>query len=200
AGRARPVLVPRPGRRLPVPDPRSRPGDDLGGARVRARLAVAAHPRRRAGDLGDLRGDALAARRGRLGWPARRLPGAAPLRRDGDRPERQPPLADAPRRPARPMTLPVLAIGLNHASAPIEVRERLAVEDAGLPAALADLLAATGLAEALLIATCNRVEVWGVERGVDASGAVTSWLAARAGTPAAELGRLLCARRGLDAV
>jgi len=98
------------------------------------------------------------------------------------------------------MTLPVLAIGLNHASAPIEVRERLAVEDAALPAALADLLAATGLAEALLIATCNRVEVWGVERGGDAAEAVTGWLAARAGTRAAELGRLLYARRGLDAV
>jgi glutamyl-tRNA reductase len=98
------------------------------------------------------------------------------------------------------MNSAVLAIGLNHASAPIETRERLAVADAELPAALGDLLATTGLAEALLIATCNRVEVWGVERALGAPAAVTAWLAARAGTPAAQLGGLLYLRRGLDAV
>jgi glutamyl-tRNA reductase len=94
----------------------------------------------------------------------------------------------------------ILVIGLNHASAPIEVRERLAVADAALPAALGDLLATTGLAEALLIATCNRVEVWGVERAPGAPAAVTSWLTSRAGAPAAQLGGLLYLRRGLDAV
>jgi glutamyl-tRNA reductase len=94
----------------------------------------------------------------------------------------------------------LLAIGLNHASAPIETRERLAVAEAALPAALGDLLAATGLAEALLIATCNRVEVWGVERTLGAPAAVAAWLAARAGTPAAHLEGLLYLRRGLDAV
>jgi glutamyl-tRNA reductase len=94
----------------------------------------------------------------------------------------------------------LLAIGLNHASAPIETRERLAVEDAALPAALGDLLATTGLAEALLIATCNRVEVWGVERAPGAQAAVTAWLAARAGTPEGQLESLLYLRRGLDAV
>jgi glutamyl-tRNA reductase len=98
------------------------------------------------------------------------------------------------------MSPAVLAIGLNHASAPIETRERLAVADAALPAALGDLLAATGLAEALLIATCNRVEVWGVERTPGAQAAVAAWLAARAGTPVADLERLLYLRRGLDAV
>jgi glutamyl-tRNA reductase len=98
------------------------------------------------------------------------------------------------------MTSTVLAIGLNHASAPLETRERLAVEDAALPAALGDLLAATGLAEALLIATCNRVEVWGVERAPGAQAAVTAWLAARAGAPAAQLESHLYLRRGLDAI
>ncbi|MBI4013826.1 MAG: glutamyl-tRNA reductase [Candidatus Rokubacteria bacterium] len=98
------------------------------------------------------------------------------------------------------MTLPVVVVGLDHGSAPVELRERLAVPESRLPAALADLLAHTGLGEALLLATCNRVEVWGLEQGGDAAAAVTRWLAAQAEAPPAELAGLLYVRRGLEAV
>ena len=50
-------------------------------------------------------------------------------------------------------------VGLSHRSAPIEIRERLAFPADVLPRVLTDIVAIPGVAEALLISTCNRVEV-----------------------------------------
>ena len=52
-----------------------------------------------------------------------------------------------------------LITGVNHKTAPVEVRERLAFDEHALGQALADLLARAGVAEALILSTCNRVEV-----------------------------------------
>ena len=49
--------------------------------------------------------------------------------------------------------------GLNHKTAPVEVRERLAFDDRSLVEALRDLSAVPEVSEALLLSTCNRVEV-----------------------------------------
>ncbi len=51
-------------------------------------------------------------------------------------------------------------VGLSHKSAPIEVRERLALNVADLKAALLQLRASQGVEEALVVSTCNRVEVF----------------------------------------
>lgn len=64
----------------------------------------------------------------------------------------------------------ILALGLNHHTAPVEVRERLALDEEGVSRHLR-LLRERGLAtEALLISTCNRVELYAVpgEQGPDA--------------------------------
>ncbi|MEK7406238.1 MAG: glutamyl-tRNA reductase [Acidobacteriota bacterium] len=53
----------------------------------------------------------------------------------------------------------LLITGLNHKTAPVEVRERLAFDHSSLAAALRDLTAQPGLAEGLILSTCNRVEV-----------------------------------------
>jgi glutamyl-tRNA reductase len=50
-------------------------------------------------------------------------------------------------------------IGVNHNSAPLEVRERLAIPDSRLPDACRDLSAHPGIEEGMIISTCNRVEV-----------------------------------------
>lgn len=50
-------------------------------------------------------------------------------------------------------------IGVNHNSAPLEVRERLAIPDSRLPDACRDLAAYPGIEEGMVISTCNRVEV-----------------------------------------
>ncbi|PYV96840.1 MAG: glutamyl-tRNA reductase [Acidobacteria bacterium] len=50
-------------------------------------------------------------------------------------------------------------IGVNHISAPIEVRERLAIAESHLPDALRRLAEHPGVDEGLILSTCNRVEV-----------------------------------------
>lgn len=49
--------------------------------------------------------------------------------------------------------------GLNHRTAPVEVRERLAFDAASLPEALKNLRDANGVHESLILSTCNRVEI-----------------------------------------
>ena len=49
--------------------------------------------------------------------------------------------------------------GVNHKSAPVEVRERLAFDERSLAAALVDLKGRPGFCEGLILSTCNRVEV-----------------------------------------
>jgi glutamyl-tRNA reductase len=94
----------------------------------------------------------------------------------------------------------LVVVGVNHERAPVEVRERLAIPDAGLGDALAALRAATGLGEALLLATCNRVEVWGVGQASHETEAIAGWLAAQGGTAPDGLAGLLYEHRGREAV
>ncbi len=49
--------------------------------------------------------------------------------------------------------------GLNHRTAPVEVRERIAFSDAALPEALRELRGREGFHEGLILSTCNRVEI-----------------------------------------
>jgi glutamyl-tRNA reductase len=50
-------------------------------------------------------------------------------------------------------------IGVNHKSAPVEVRERLAISDSRLPEALKRFTHHPGVDEGLILSTCNRVEL-----------------------------------------
>jgi glutamyl-tRNA reductase len=50
-------------------------------------------------------------------------------------------------------------IGVNHKSAPIEVRERLAIPESRLPDICRELTAYPGIEEGMVISTCNRVEI-----------------------------------------
>lgn len=54
----------------------------------------------------------------------------------------------------------IVVVGLNHHSAPIELRERLAFPRDQLPGALARLRSDVGLQEAMILSTCNRVEIY----------------------------------------
>ncbi len=50
-------------------------------------------------------------------------------------------------------------VGINHRTAPIEVRERINIQESRLAEALADLARRDGILEGLILSTCNRVEV-----------------------------------------
>jgi glutamyl-tRNA reductase len=56
----------------------------------------------------------------------------------------------------------LLAVGLSHRTAPLAVLERAAVGTDDLPKLLDELLGREHVAEALLLSTCNRVEVYAV--------------------------------------
>lgn len=59
----------------------------------------------------------------------------------------------------------ILVLGLSHNTAPIDLRERLFVAERDLPKPLEMLGESPELAERMLIATCNRVEVYAVVEG-----------------------------------
>ncbi|MGD1085284.1 MAG: glutamyl-tRNA reductase, partial [Verrucomicrobiota bacterium] len=63
--------------------------------------------------------------------------------------------------------MPFLVIGLSHRSSPVEVRERFAFSDAALPGALEELRRATGADGAVILSTCNRVEIYAVTGSPD---------------------------------
>ncbi|MGH7343161.1 MAG: glutamyl-tRNA reductase, partial [Candidatus Rokuibacteriota bacterium] len=52
--------------------------------------------------------------------------------------------------------------GLSHRNAPVELREQLAVDEDKLRELLRDIAAAGVVREAIILSTCNRVEVYAV--------------------------------------
>ncbi len=56
--------------------------------------------------------------------------------------------------------MPIVCLGLNHRTAPITVRERYALVESELPELLGRLLKETSVDEAVILSTCNRVEIY----------------------------------------
>ncbi len=56
----------------------------------------------------------------------------------------------------------ILATGVNHRTAPVEVRERLAFRDHNLPDALCELRSRSPVTEVAILSTCNRAELYTV--------------------------------------
>jgi glutamyl-tRNA reductase len=59
----------------------------------------------------------------------------------------------------------IVVVGLSHKNAPIEVREKLAVSRGAVPGVLARLTGHRAVGEALVLSTCNRVEIYAAARG-----------------------------------
>ncbi len=55
--------------------------------------------------------------------------------------------------------MPLVVVGINHRTAPLEVRERVVFDPAHLPPALA-ALASSGAHESVIVSTCNRTELY----------------------------------------
>jgi glutamyl-tRNA reductase len=72
----------------------------------------------------------------------------------------------------------LLITGLSHHTAPVEVRERIAFAETALPEALDRLRNRHGMAEGMILSTCNRVEVAvTADDQSDAEGSVQEFLA-----------------------
>lgn len=93
----------------------------------------------------------------------------------------------------------VLAIGVSHKTAQVELRERLALSQWQVEGFLQDLLAEESIDEAAAISTCNRTEIYLVTRdAVAAEAAALSRLATRAGIRPTELTPIIYALRNCD--
>jgi glutamyl-tRNA reductase len=94
----------------------------------------------------------------------------------------------------------VIVVGLSHKSAPIEVRERLAIPATELPATLDGLRADGVVAEAVLLSTCNRVEIYAAARDGNDDAVESAVLRRLADLGGREVMPHLLVRRGNDAV
>jgi glutamyl-tRNA reductase len=84
--------------------------------------------------------------------------------------------------------VPVFVVGANFRSAPLELLERLAIDAERRPKVLAALLDLEHVHEAVVVSTCNRVEVYtAISRFHGAAGDVRRFLADMAGLPLEEL-------------
>lgn len=71
----------------------------------------------------------------------------------------------------------IIVIGLNIHTAPVEIREKLAIPETQWPQAISELCALNHIEEAAVLSTCNRMEIYVValsqHRGVKE---VTEWM------------------------
>ncbi len=67
--------------------------------------------------------------------------------------------------------------GMNHASAPLTVRERVAFPESDIPQAVARLRRVAGVEEALILSTCNRTELTVCMKREEASASLAGFLA-----------------------
>lgn len=79
-------------------------------------------------------------------------------------------------------------VGVSHATADIDVRERLAHAPQEIPATLAAVRGATGAREGVLLSTCNRTEIYLVEGERDATDGAWTALSRRLGRDASPYG------------
>ncbi len=72
----------------------------------------------------------------------------------------------------------LVLVGTNHRTAPVEVRERMNIQESRLAEAVSDLVHHEGIEEGLILSTCNRVEVVaGASDNVEAEPIIRQFLA-----------------------
>ena len=72
--------------------------------------------------------------------------------------------------------MPFVVIGINHRTAPVEIREKVVFASEELSEALRELVAVAGVRESLIVSTCNRTELYCYsDSGTEP---LTQWLAA----------------------
>ncbi len=91
-------------------------------------------------------------------------------------------------------------LGASHHTAPIEVREKIALDAARAEALAARLRATPGVGEFALLNTCNRMEVYGVAQNGEAIAALRSTVAETTGCTPAEVDGVLHLRQNHDVI
>jgi glutamyl-tRNA reductase len=93
--------------------------------------------------------------------------------------------------------MPLFAVGLNHHTAPVAIREHWAFPQNGLAEALGELTSRGLAQEAALLSTCNRTELY---CSAESPELITRWLADRQRSTPDEAGKYLFALPGEEAI
>lgn len=81
----------------------------------------------------------------------------------------------------------LIAIGINHRTAPVEIREKLALGKNGLPAAVQEMRVLPMVTGLVALSTCNRTEIYATAAHLNEGlAAIQDYLAGRAGLDRAE--------------
>jgi len=96
--------------------------------------------------------------------------------------------------------LHIVVVGVNHKTAPVEIREKLSIDDRGLSQALSKLKTHANAAEFCLISTCNRTELYAVAGTPVGDDMLISFLAGYSGIKREELEPCVYIRAGHHAV
>lgn len=89
-------------------------------------------------------------------------------------------------------------LGIDYRSAPLALRERVAIPDADLPQALEQLEAIA--AEAFILSTCNRTEIYAQIDNDDPAGELTRFLSSFHRVPAEQIAGSVYSRQGEQAI
>ena len=96
--------------------------------------------------------------------------------------------------------MPLILVGLNHRTAPVDVRERLSIPESKLVETTGSLRGLDGVDGAAVLSTCNRVEAIVSTRDEDVIETIVDWLASLASTHRIELEKHLYILRHGDVV
>lgn len=94
----------------------------------------------------------------------------------------------------------ILVVGVNHKTAPVELRERLSIADVDLDEVLTQLRDTRTIMESVVVSTCNRLEIYVLVSSVRAGeDFLRTFLAKRAGLPVRDLVSHLYVHQGIHA-
>ena len=95
----------------------------------------------------------------------------------------------------------ILVVGLSHKTAPVEIREKIAFSPTAMAEPLKQMLALDSISEALIVSTCNRVELYATSRDPERAVAqLQHFLAEYHKLPFDKLVEHLYEKRGEDAI
>ncbi len=98
------------------------------------------------------------------------------------------------------LAMQILLIGVNHRTAPLELRERVVFHAEDAERATAALRERCGMEEVVVLSTCNRSELYGVRHGPEKEGALDRFFSDFHGISRADLDGCLYLHADLDAV
>ena len=94
--------------------------------------------------------------------------------------------------------MPLFTVGISHHTAPIEIREKVAIARSDYSDRVRQLCALTGIEEVLILGTCNRTEIYCLSTAAGKSGLI-EWIHRVNDIPAGDLDKHLYQHEGEDA-